>query len=180
MPDFNTATTFFALLAIASLGAAVALVVLRLAGAAGASGTWARTSATLGPSALPLAWMVATVSSLGSLYYSEVVGLLPCVLCWFQRIAMYPLVVILGVASLRRDPGVRAYAWPIVLIGAAIAVGHYALEWAPVRDTAMCQAEAPCGVPSFREFGFVSIPFMALSGFSLVGSLLLTLRPEDR
>ncbi|MFO8076803.1 MAG: disulfide oxidoreductase [Actinomycetota bacterium] len=180
MPDFQTATTFLALLTLFAAASALALGGLRVAAALGAPRGWQAVSDAVGPSALLLAWLVALTSTLGSLYYSEVVGLVPCVLCWYQRIAMYPLVVLLGIAALRGDPGVRRYALPLAAIGAAIALGHYALEWAPVEQTAACDAEAPCGVPSFREFGFVSIPFMALSGFALVATLLLTPAREER
>ena len=180
MLNFDTTTTFFSLLTLLAGGSAIALASLRVAAALGADRPWRAVAASVGPSALPLAWLVATTATLGSLYYSDYVGLVPCVLCWFQRIMMYPLVVLLGVAGLRRDSGIRVYVWPLVLIGATIAIGHYALEWAPAREGALCQAEAPCGVPSFREFGFISLPFMALSGFSLIGTLLLTIRPEDR
>ena len=180
MLNFDTVTTFFALLSLLAGGSAIVLAGLRIGAALGADGPWRATVAAVGPSAVPLAWLVATTATLGSLYYSDYVGLVPCVLCWFQRIMMYPMVVLLGVAGLRRDPGIRVYVWPLVVLGAAIAIGHYALEWAPAREGALCQAEAPCGVPSFREFGFISLPFMALTGFSLIGTLLLTTRPEDR
>ncbi len=180
MPDFQTATTFFTLLTLIAGASALALGGLRLAAALGAPRAWQAVADAVGPSALLLAWLVALASTLGSLYYSEVVGLVPCVLCWYQRIAMYPLVVVLGIAALRGDPGVRRYALPLAVIGAATALGHYALEWAPVQQSALCAAEAPCGVPSFRELGFVSIPFMALSGFALVSTLLLTPSREER
>ncbi len=180
MLDFQTATTFFTLLTLLAAASALALAGLRLAAVLGAPRAWQAASEAVGPSALLLAWTVALASTLGSLYYSEVVGLVPCVLCWYQRIAMYPLVVVLGIAALRGDPGVRRYALPLALIGAAIALGHYVLEWAPAEQSPLCAAEAPCGVPNFRELGFVSIPFMALSGFSLVAMLLLTPSREDR
>lgn len=177
---FATVTLFFTLLGL--LAAAVALMLLGAAGAAlaGRDRAWRMLASAFAPIALPGAWVVALTTALGSLYYSEIVGFVPCTLCWYQRIALYPLVVILGVAALRDDSGVRRYALPLVVIGALIAGGHTALEWAPITDTGLCTGEAPCGVPAFRSFGFVSLPLMALSGFGLIGALLLTTTAKDR
>ena len=85
---------------------------------------------------------------------------------------MYPLVVILGIAALRRDPGVRRYAMPLAVIGALIATYHYALEWLPWLDSGVCSATTPCTIVWFREFGFASLPYLALSAFLLILVLL--------
>ncbi len=91
-----------------------------------------------------LAWVQAAVATGGSLYFSEVMKLVPCVLCWYQRIAMYPLVVILAVAVWRRDVNVRWYAIPIALIGAGVSTYHYFLEWFPQIDIHACKVGVPC------------------------------------
>jgi disulfide bond formation protein DsbB len=124
--------------------------------------------------ALPFAALVAVTSTLGSLYFSEVANYAPCKLCWYQRIGMYPLALILVIAALRRDVAVRRYALPIATIGLAISVYHYALEWRPELDTGACSVDVPCTFVWFRSFGFVSIPFMAMSGFLAVIALLVT------
>jgi disulfide bond formation protein DsbB len=166
---------FFALLTIAAnllvLGAIVLLVAARRSPAA------ARLKADirelLRTYALPFAWLVALTATIGSLYYSEVANFVPCKLCWYQRIAMYPLVVILGIAAIRRDVHVRRYVVPVVGIGAAIAIFHYYLQRFPESTTGSCDPTAPCTSTWVWQFNFVSIPFMALSAFALIATLLL-------
>lgn len=122
----------------------------------------------------PLAWglVVAVLAMGGSLYLSDVVGLLPCLFCWYQRICMYPLVVLLGVAVLRDDPGVWRYALPLVVIGALFAAYHVALQWNPSLEVVSCDVGAPCSGRYLSVFGFVTIPTMAGSAFLLIGGLL--------
>lgn len=135
----------------------------------------------LTPVALTAAWGVALLATAGSLYFSEIANYTPCTLCWYQRIAMYPLVLILGIAIARRDTAVRIYAIPVALVGAVIASYHYLLEWFPQIDTGACSAVIPCTQVWFREFGFVSMPFLALVAFGLVIAFLLIPErsPED-
>ena len=127
----------------------------------------------LAPLSLTLAWSAATLAMAGSLYFSEIANFPPCTLCWYQRIAMYPLVLILGIAAIRRDIGIRVYAIPLAAIGAAISLYHYVLEWFPEIDTGACVVGTPCTVVWFREFGFISIPFLALVAFLLIITFLL-------
>ena len=125
-------------------------------------------------SALGIACMVALIASLGSLYLSEIAHFPPCTLCWLQRIAMYPLVVILGVGALREDHAVGWYALPLAGIGAALALYHALVQRVPsLQQATSCSAEAPCNAMWVREFGFVSIPVMALGAFLLIGVFLL-------
>jgi disulfide bond formation protein DsbB len=170
----STVSLFYALLALVANAAVIGLVALAVAArrspAARRSLDGLRSS--VGSSALVAAFVVATLATLGSLYFSEVAHFEPCRLCWYQRIAMYPLVVILGIAALRRDPGVRRYAMPLAVIGALIAAYHYALEWVPWLDTGACSATTPCTVVWFRQFGFISLPYLALSAFLLIVTLL--------
>jgi len=86
---------------------------------------------------------------------------------------MYPLVLLLGIAAFRRDIGIRTYAIPLAAIGAAISAYHYLLEWFPQIDAGACQVGIPCTQVWFREFGFVSLPLLALVAFALVVALLL-------
>ncbi len=163
--DTATWTTFFAILALAANGGVVALA----AGGRRAGAGWADVRSN----ALWLAWLVALTATLGSLYYSEVAGFEPCRLCWYQRIAMYPLVVVLGVAAWRRDAGVRRYGLPLAIIGGAIAAFHYAVQRFPDLDAGVCAVGSPCAAVWVERFGFVTIPYMALSGFTLIAALLL-------
>ena len=127
----------------------------------------------LAPLSLTLAWSAATLAMAGSLYFSEIANFPPCTLCWYQRIARYPLVLILGIAAIRRDIGIRVYAIPLAAIGAAISLYHYVLEWFPEIDTGACVVGTPCTTVWFREFGFISIPFLALVAFLLIITFLL-------
>jgi disulfide bond formation protein DsbB len=128
--------------------------------------------------ALPLAAAIATVATLGSLWMSEVAGYPPCVLCWYQRIAIYPLVVVTGVAAWRRDGQVWRTAVPIAAIGSAISVWHLAVERRPSLGGA-CDAAAPCSVRWVEELGFLTLPAMALAAAVAIAVLTLAARRPD-
>jgi disulfide bond formation protein DsbB len=174
MIGVSTVSLFYALLAV--IATAVVIGLLGLAVAARRSPTADRwldgLRSSLGASALLAAFVVATLATIGSLYFSEVAHFEPCRLCWYQRIAMYPLVIILGIAAWRRDIGVRRYVVPVAVIGALIATYHYALEWLPWLDSGVCSATTPCTIVWFRQLGFVSLPYLALSAFLLIVALL--------
>ena len=127
----------------------------------------------LEPWAVTAAAIVATLATVGSLYFSEVAHFVPCALCWFQRIAMYPLVLLLWIAAFRRDTGIRIYAIPLAAIGAVISVYHLTLEWGLVEVSLVCEVSNPCSAVLFRQFGFISLPFLALTAFLLVIAFLL-------
>lgn len=134
----------------------------------------------LGRIALPLAWIVALVTTLGSLYYSKVQGYLPCELCWYQRIVLYPWSVILAIAAWRRDSAIRIYAIPVLCIGVVISIYHSWIQWwPPSNGTSLCTAAAPCTLKYVDEFGFVTLPFMALSAAALIIALLSISRYDD-
>ena len=119
-----------------------------------------------------LAAAVATTAMAGSLYYSESAGFIPCELCWYQRIAMYPLVPILVIAALRREL-LTVYVVVIAGIGAAISAYHYQLQLFP-DQASTCSIDTPCTTQYVDVFGFVSIPFMAGCGFLAIIALALT------
>jgi disulfide bond formation protein DsbB len=126
------------------------------------------------------AWGVALIAMLGSLYLSEIANFLPCLLCWYQRIAMYPLVFVLGVGMLRADPGVWRFAIPLPVIGFFIAAYHVTIQWRPTLDVGTCSVGAPCTGRYVAVFGYVSIPTMAGAAFLLITSLLLLVRMLER
>jgi disulfide bond formation protein DsbB len=170
--DTETVQLFVGLLSVAAAAGAVFLVVLWVLAAAGNDGA-ARLGSTISDSAVWLAWLVALAATVGSLYFSEVANFNPCRLCWFQRIAMYPLAVILLVGALRKDPGVRWYAVPLAAIGAAVSAWHSLIEWRPALDSGACEFQGPaCTFVWFREFG-LSLANMALIGFLTILILLL-------
>ncbi len=124
-----------------------------------------------------LAWVVAVIATAGSLYMSEVAHFEPCLLCWYQRIAMYPLVLVLGVGALRNDIGVVRYAMPLAIVGAPISLYHYLIETFPsLAGTVACDPDNPCKLVWFRELGFVTLPLMALAAFGLISTILLLAR----
>lgn len=161
---------FFALLALLALLGSVALAVVRPLG-----NRSAELIAGLAPFRLPLPAVVTTASMLGSLYFSEVVGYRPCVLCWYQRIAMYSLAIILSIAAVRKDHAITPYAMVLAAVGAVISAYHWLLERWPSIDTGTCSADAPCSVPYFEVFGFVSLAFMAFCAFVTVLAFLALL-----
>ena len=170
----ETLSTTFALLSRLCAAAVVLVAAGAVAWRAGVGGpVLGELRDGLGRVALGLAWLVAGVTTLGSLYYSEVADYTPCVLCWYQRICIYPLSVILGVAVLRRDVGVRWYAIPMAALGVAVSSYHTWLQAYPDRTTAFCTLDAPCTARYVWELGFVSLPFMALTAFLFVIAMLL-------
>lgn len=120
--------------------------------------------------ALPLATAIALVTTLGSLYYSEVAGFTPCTLCWYQRIAIFPQVIVLGVAAVRRDRAVWMTSVPLAAIGMALSIWHIVIERFPAF-AGPCDPSNPCTIRWVEEFGFLTIPTMAL----IVGSSFIAL-----
>ena len=163
---------FFALLSLVALAGTVAVLVLRF-GLRGPQ--WDGVRREVGQVALPLAFVVALVTTGGSLYYSKIVGYIPCELCWYQRIAVYPQVIVLGTALVRRDPlGVRPYVIGPCIVGALIATYHTWIQaFPPDSGTSFCTEDAPCTVKYVWELGFVSLPFMALSAFLSMITLMV-------
>jgi disulfide bond formation protein DsbB len=180
--DVEAVTTFFALLAVLGLVflAVVAVSAVVAAVRGGLPDALVGLREGLGQVALPLAFAVALTTTLGSLYLSEVAKFPPCILCWYQRIAMYPNVVLLGVAALRRDASVKWYVVPLAVIGASISTYHYLLERFPESISAGCSVEVPCDTVWVWKFHFLSIPGMAWVGFLLIATLVLLARPAPR
>ena len=178
----DTVSTFVAVLALACwVGAAIVIVLAVAASRKGLTGTMAATWDDIGRAALPLAWVIAAVTTVGSLYYSKVQGYPPCELCWYQRIAVYPFTVILAIAAWRRDAAIRIYAIPVLAIGAVIAgYNHWIQAYPPESGSAFCTADTPCTARYVWEFGFVSLPFMALSACVFMIVLLAVARPTRR
>jgi disulfide bond formation protein DsbB len=177
--DTDVVTLFFALLATAAQVAVIVAVVLWLGSLASPAIGRVKASvlAVVGPQALALAAVVALVCTLGSLYLSEVAHFLPCRLCWYQRTAMYPLVVVLGVAAIRRDQGARLTGAILAGMGACVSVWHLLVERYPNLESGSCDPANPCSFKWVEELGYLTIPGMALSGFALILVLLAAARP---
>ncbi len=177
--SYDTYNQLTSLLALLANGLAAVILVIFVGGRFGV-GSLAGARDWLGDAfrdvGVWIAAAVATSSTVGSLIYSEYFDLIPCRLCWYQRIAMYPLVVILILAAVRRDnPGARRYGIPLAIIGTAIAGYHYLIQQFPSLESGSCSLEAPCSSPYVWQYGFISIPYMALAGFTLILLLLFTI-----
>jgi len=119
-------------------------------------------------------WVISLMAALGSLFFSEVMGLPPCVLCWYQRIAMYPILVVSSVALLVRDQHVGRYLWPLAVPGLAITVYHCLLYYGLIpAEITPCTTGVSCTERQLDWFGFVSIPLLSLVSFvAIVGCLV--------
>lgn len=121
-----------------------------------------------------VALLAAMIAMCGSLFFSEVLGWIPCELCWFQRILMYPLTVILAVGLLRDDRGVHWYALPLSITGMGVSLFHY-LEVLKVIPPSPCSGGVPCSIDYINIPGFLSfvkIPFLALTAFTIISVML--------
>lgn len=118
---------------------------------------------------LYLAWLQALVATLGSLYFSEIAKFTPCVLCWYQRIAMYPLVAIILVGMLLKDKRLPLYVLPVALIGWGISIYHNLLYYKILPESiAPCVNGVSCTTKFFAWFGFITIPFLSLTAFTVI------------
>ncbi|MDG9928025.1 MULTISPECIES: disulfide bond formation protein B [unclassified Pseudomonas] len=129
-------------------------------------------------SLLLLAWLVALMSSLSALFIGEVMGQVPCVLCWFQRACMFPLAVILAIACYRSDFAIWRYALPLAIIGGALALAHTLLYAGLIPQPIQpCTATGPsCSGANMTIFGGVPLPVLALFAFTLISTLLILIR----
>lgn len=129
---------------------------------------------------LYLAWVVAIVATLGSLYFSEVRHFVPCLLCWYQRILMYPLVIILGVATFQQDAKVVRYALPFSVLGLLVAAYHILVERIPALGSGVCSTGVPCSLKYIEWLGFITIPTLSFTAFMIISGLLLGVRRASR
>ena len=168
----NTLSLLYGLLAMASLFALAGIAVLRV------TRWWQPFLAGFAPLAPWLAFAVTLIAALGSLTYSEVAGFPPCELCWYQRILMYPLPIVIGLATWRRDwPALRWYVLPLSLIGVVIAAYHVGVQRTGA-DSGLCDVGGGCAAIYVEHFGFLTIPTMALIGFGLTA--VLSILPQER
>jgi len=129
-----------------------------------------------------LAFVVASIATGGSLFFSEIAHFVPCELCWYQRICMYPLTITTLLAALFDDPRAARYLLPLPVVGAGVSVYHLLVENGVVGESLTCRISAPggCTVKWINEFGYVTIPTLALTAFALVFACLLLAAYEPR
>jgi disulfide bond formation protein DsbB len=159
-----------ALAAAAVVVQALILVVLIIAivsiWSAGARRLLADIRDALVGSEIWIAWGFAAVATAGSLFFSEYSQFIPCRLCWFQRIGMYPLAAILLIAAIRKDTrGGALYGLPCAIFGSIVAIYHIYIEYNPSAETAACKVGAPCTIKWIDKIGYITIPSLALTAF---------------
>lgn len=116
-----------------------------------------------------LAFAAALLAMFGSLYFSEIRQYEPCELCWYQRIVMYPFVVLLGIATVKKDYGIAFYTMILSAVGGIISLYHYGLQKVSfLADTAPACGRVPCTGQYINWLGFITIPFLALTAFIIV------------
>ena len=122
------------------------------------------------------AWLLVTTSTLGSLFFSVVMELPPCSLCWYQRMFMFPLVLVLFMGLFPFDPKVVRYALPLSTVGTAVALYHMLLQAGVIPENlAPCSQGVSCADVDLLVFGFASIPILSLFAFGAVTALLITI-----
>ncbi len=166
--------SIFASLGVAAQILCLALIAGLIAAAASRSAraTLAAPFELIGRAGGWLAWGVAAASTAGSLFMSEVADFVPCRLCWQERGFMYPLVFLLIVVAILRFWWLTWAAMIVPIIGAGISVRHVWVEIFPESESAQCRAGIPCSFKWIEEFGYVTIPVLALTAFVLITLLL--------
>lgn len=128
------------------------------------------------------AWIIALGATLGALFIGEILGQEPCVLCWYQRIAMFPLALLLGIATLINDLSIRRYALPLAMAGVAVALWHTLLYVGVIPAAIIpCSAEGPsCTGAGMTILGGVPLPVISLACFVVIMILLFLLPGSNR
>lgn len=116
------------------------------------------------------AFVVAAIATGGSLFLSDIAHFVPCELCWFQRICMYPLSIITLLAAIRNDHRIAFYVLPLPVVGALVSTYHLLVENGVVEQSTVCQLSAPggCATKWIEEFGYITIPILAITAFALL------------
>lgn len=120
------------------------------------------------------AWLIATLASLGSLFFSDVMRMTPCTLCWYQRICLFPLTIVIAVGIVLRDVKLAAYSLPLAALGLGFSVYHNLVYYGVIPESlSPCTTGAPCTTRHIEWLGFVTIPSMSMGAFVLLlGSLV--------
>ncbi len=178
----HAVTVALALLGIAGQVLAVFLAIIGLAALFGLRGPLAVLRRAVWGYELWLAFVVSATATAGSLFFSQVAHFVPCELCWFQRICMYPLALLTLLAALANDYRVARYLLPLPVIGAGFSAYHLMVENGVIHESQGCRISAPggCSIKWIDEFGYVTIPTLALTGFALVFAFLLLAAFEAR
>lgn len=120
------------------------------------------------------AWLQAVIATLGSLFFSEIMHYTPCVLCWYQRIGMYPLVAIILVGMIRKSRDIAYYVLPLSIIGEIIALYHNLIYYHVISENFVpCVQGVSCTTRFFAWFGFITIPLLSLIAFTVINVCMI-------
>ncbi len=130
---------------------------------------------------LYISWVIALVATLGSLYFSEIQKYIPCTYCWYQRILMYPMVILLGIAAVRQDYKQSYYVLPLSILGMCMSAYHYLVQKTSWFESAGSGCGIiPCNAAYINWLGFISIPFLAFVAFTLITAMNVWIIREVR
>ncbi|WP_261130002.1 disulfide oxidoreductase [Bacillus sp. Marseille-Q3570] len=127
-----------------------------------------------------IAWIISLIAFLGSLYFSEIAGFVPCEFCWYQRILMYPSAIILGIGWYIEDMKLPYYVLPFSVIGVGVSTFHYLhqkTEW--FTQAVVCTQGVPCSGMYINWLGFITIPFLALIAFLSISVIMITMLKKN-
>ena len=161
---------------------AVLLLVIAVLAVAGVRGPLEWLREALWGYELWCAFVVTAIATAGSLFFSEIAGYVPCELCWYQRICMYPLSILTLFAALTGDHRIARYLLPFPVIGAGVSTYHLLVENGVVEQQQACLVTAGgCATKWINEFGYMTIPTLALTGFALSFAFLVlaSFEPEE-
>jgi disulfide bond formation protein DsbB len=163
-----------AVLGVAGQALGVLLLLVGLAAPLGARAPFRALQRAVEGYELWLAFLVTAIATGGSLFFSEIAGFVPCELCWYQRICMYPLSIVTLLAALADERRLARYLLPLPVVGAGVSVYHLLVENGVVAQSQICLISAPggCATKWINEFGYVTIPTLALTGFALAFAFL--------
>ncbi|WP_144489412.1 disulfide oxidoreductase [Bacillus thuringiensis] len=128
-----------------------------------------------------IAWATSFVATSGSLFLSEIMKYEPCTLCWYQRIFMYPLVILLGIGIVKKDYKISIYSLFISSIGICISIYHYLIQKVPSLSKNLTCGRVPCTGDFLDWFGFITIPLLCLIAFLIIiicSSILIKINKE--
>lgn len=128
---------------------------------------------------LLVAWVTSLVATGGSLYFSEVMKFIPCTLCWYQRILMYPLILLLGMATFENNTRIKKYVLPMSIFGMLLSGYHYLLQHLPsLQKFEACRVGVPCSGKYIDWFGFITIPLLSFTAFTIITICLLLVKSK--
>lgn len=130
---------------------------------------------------LYIAWTCALLATIGSLYFSEIQDFPPCVLCWYQRVAMFPLLIILTVGILIKDKRLHFYTLPVSIIGLIISVYHNLLYYKIIPESiSPCVQGVSCMTKYIEWFGFITIPLLSLLSFAIITFCMIIFQRNNK